>query len=369
MKKSRNEYKKNHTIIDWINSVSTKPKPALNNSKKIEQPDFIINNNINNNNEFIPWVEKYRPNDFKDIILSDINRIFFKNIIEKNHFPHLLLYGPPGIGKTTAAISLINEYQKKYSQTNKYNVMHLNASDERGVDTIRIQINQFVNSMNLFESGVKLIILDEVDYMTITAQKALKTLIQSCRDNVKFCIICNYISKIDESLKNEFINIRFNQLPQDYTLNFIKKIAIAESVDIDNDTILSIQKIYETDIRSTINFIQLNRALKQEEWKFKILNDEVFQYIHSLMLNYNAEKDEGSNSMDTIIEVIHNTLIRYNIDNFTFIQKYFKYIIKNHTDLITEEFLTVVSHVIHDSGNIKTADLNRYVIHQISKLL
>jgi replication factor C subunit 3/5 len=235
--------------------------------------------------------------------------------------------------------------------------MHLNASDERGVDTIRIQINQFVNSMNLFESGIKLIILDEVDYMTITAQKALKTLIQSCRDNVKFCIICNYISKIDESLKNEFINIRFNQLPQDYTLNFIKKIAIAESVDIDDDTILAIQKIYETDIRSTINFIQLNRALKQE-WKFKILNDEVFQYIHSLMLNYDAEKDADNRSMDTIIEVMHNTLVRYNIDNFTFIQKYFKYIIKNHTDLVTDEFLTVVSNVIHDSSNINTTDLN-----------
>jgi hypothetical protein len=139
-------------------------------------------------------------------------------------------------------------------------------------------------------------------------------------------------------------------------------------VDIDDDTILAIQKIYETDIRSTINFIQLNRALKQEEWKFKILNDEVFQYIHSLMLNYDAEKDADNRSMDTIIEVMHNTLVRYNIDNFTFIQKYFKYIIKNHTDLVTDEFLTVVSNVIHDSSNINTTDLNRYVIHNLSKL-
>jgi DNA polymerase III delta prime subunit len=102
-------------------------------------------------------------------------------------------------------------------------------------------------------------------------------LIQSCRDNVKFCIICNYISKIDEP-ENEFINIRFNQLPQDYTLNFIKNSNSGiRGYRRRHDTI---QKIYETDIRSTINFIQLNRALKQEEWKFKILNDEVFQYIH-----------------------------------------------------------------------------------------
>jgi replication-associated recombination protein RarA len=67
----------------------------------------------------IPWVEKYRPNQFDDIVLSNINRTIFKNIIEKNYFPNLLFYGPPGTGKTTTIINLINEYQKKHNQSHR----------------------------------------------------------------------------------------------------------------------------------------------------------------------------------------------------------------------------------------------------------
>ena len=80
-------------------------------------------------------------------------------------------------------------------------MIHLNASDERGIDIIRNQIHSFVRTMNLFESGFKFVILDEVDYMTRSAQQALKCLIQEYNDNVKYCLICNYISKIDESLQ------------------------------------------------------------------------------------------------------------------------------------------------------------------------
>jgi Cdc6-like AAA superfamily ATPase len=110
--KSRNEDKKNHTIIDWINSVSTKPKSASNHSKKIEQPDFIINSNFNT---IIPLSRGLRNIDqtILKILYSRTSIAFFSKHYRKEPFPHLLLYGPPGIGKTTAAISLINEYQQK----------------------------------------------------------------------------------------------------------------------------------------------------------------------------------------------------------------------------------------------------------------
>jgi DNA polymerase III delta prime subunit len=101
-------------------------------------------------------------------------------------------------------------------------VIHLNASDERGIDIIRNQIYQFVKSNNFFDVGLKFVILDEVDYMTKNAQQALKFLLQNSFYNVRFCLICNYISKIDESLKNEFICVRFNQLPKEDIFNFIK---------------------------------------------------------------------------------------------------------------------------------------------------
>ena len=126
----------------------------------------------------IPWVEYYRPTDFNDIVLDEINKEMLKNIIEKSYFPNLLLYGPPGTGKTTTIVNLINAYQNKLGFKNKDLITHLNASDERGIDIIRNQISFFVNSKPLFHNGMKFVILDEVDYMTKNAQQALRYLLK-----------------------------------------------------------------------------------------------------------------------------------------------------------------------------------------------
>ena len=109
---------------------------------------------------------------------------------------------------------------------NKDLIIHLNASDERGIDIIRNQINYFVNSKPLFHIGMKFVILDEVDYMTKTAQIALRYLLNNYNNNynVRFCLICNYISRIDESLQTEFVRMRFNQLPETDIIKFIQKI-------------------------------------------------------------------------------------------------------------------------------------------------
>ncbi len=80
----------------------------------------------------IPYVEKYRPVKFEDIVLDPINKKILKNIIETAYFPNLLFYGPPGTGKTTTIINLVNSYQERLNQKNKELMIHLNASDERG---------------------------------------------------------------------------------------------------------------------------------------------------------------------------------------------------------------------------------------------
>ena len=183
-------------------------------------------------NNFTPWVEKYRPIHFENIVLDKYNKIIMENIINKQNFPHLLLYGPPGTGKTTTIINLVNAYQEKYGKKKKELMIHLNASDERGIDIIRNQIYQFVNSKTLFNTGTKFIILDEVDYMTKNAQYALKYLLQTySNNNIRFCLICNYISRIDESLQNEFIRLRFNQLPKNDIIIFLKKICKSSRIN------------------------------------------------------------------------------------------------------------------------------------------
>ena len=171
--------------------------------------------------EYIPWVEKYRPNGFESIVLDNNNKIILSNIIDKKYTPNLLFYGPPGTGKTTTIINLINNLHNSYGNINKELMIHLNASDERGIDIIRNQINIFVNSKTLFNKGIKFVILDEVDYMTKNAQFALKYLLQDYPENIRFCLICNYISKIDHSLQSEFVKLHFNQLPKDKIFDFL----------------------------------------------------------------------------------------------------------------------------------------------------
>uniref|UniRef100_A0A6C0LHB0 AAA+ ATPase domain-containing protein n=1 Tax=viral metagenome TaxID=1070528 RepID=A0A6C0LHB0_9ZZZZ len=190
-----------------------------------------------------------------DIILNNINKTIINNIIKNQSYPNLLLYGPPGTGKTTTVINLVKKIQ---NSSNKSLLLHLNASDERGIDTIRNQITRFINSKPLFSSGIKFIILDEVDYMTKSAQLALKYLLQQYNNKAVFCLMCNYISKIESTLKSEFIELKFNKLPKENIVLFLKEIARKEQISINDDDIHQLQELFDSDIRSMINYLQLN---------------------------------------------------------------------------------------------------------------
>lgn len=281
----------------------------------------------------IPWVEKYRPSNFTDIVLDPKNRTIFENIIEKNYFPNLIFYGPPGTGKTTTIINLINAYQKKNDQVSRTTVIHLNASDERGIDIIRNQIYQFVKSKNLFEKGTKFVILDEVDYMTKNAQQALKYLLQSSQ-NVRFCLICNYISKIDESLKNEFIAIRFNQLPPLDIKKFIRNVADNENISLTDDMIQTIQSLYQSDIRSMINFIQLSL----HDTNMKIITDTIYMTIWDMIYNGKDSKE--------IILYIHEISIQYNTDKRNILKNLFNYLVRKSPERITPKILNIGENII-----------------------
>lgn len=287
----------------------------------------------------IPWVEKYRPTQFENIVLDPVNRELFEKIIEKNEFPNLLFYGPPGTGKTTTIINLIQQYQRTYGKINKGNVIHLNASDERGIDIIRNQIYSFVKSNNLFETGFKFVILDEVDYMTKNAQQALKYLLQTTTTKVRFCLICNYISKIDEPLKNEFIGVRFNQLPQKDIIQFIETIIQKENITISTEDINTIQLMYKSDIRSMINFLQLNQNFNLNEWKKNILNPSILNELHNMFCKKEKQID--------IIKKINNISAHYNIDKKHLLQCYLNHIVRCKLVPITLELINIIKKTIH----------------------
>jgi replication factor C subunit 3/5 len=210
-------------------------------------------------NDYLPWVEKYRPDNLEDIVLSKYNKATLINMIKQKYIPNMLLYGPPGTGKTTTVINLIKNYQKLNNELNQGLLIHLNASDERGIDIIRNQIQVFVNSNGLFKKGIKFVVLDEVDYMTKNAQQALKQLIQEYNESVRYFLICNYISKVDQSLQQEFILMRFSQLPKEDILIYLNMIIDKENIKISNKVLNYIINNFNYDIRSMINYLQANQ--------------------------------------------------------------------------------------------------------------
>ena len=302
-----------------------------------------------------PWVEKYRPTNFDDIVLEPLNRILLENIVSQNNFPNLLFYGPPGTGKTTTIINLIDKYQQHYNQKRKGLKIHLNASDDRGIDVIRNQINQFVNTKTLFGTGIKFVILDEVDYMTKNAQQALRYLIQQYSKNIRFCLICNYISRIDTALQNEFIRLRFCQLPKKDTYKFLDKIVKKEKLNIEPSQIKGIQLRFKSDIRSMINYLQSNHnnigVIKN------ILTNKVLDKLIKSLKNKKKKKKD----------LIENLCKKYNIQRKQFLIRFVSYLITNKPEIINEKFLTSLQYIVHNN-NVKEGYLIQYLLEELELL-
>ena len=305
---------------------------------------------------YSPWCEKYRPQQLEKIVLDPINRTLFQRVLETKQFPNLLFYGPPGTGKTTSAENIIQSYQERYYKKNKETIIHLNASDERGIEVIRSQIYQFVKTQNMFEKGLKFVILDEVDYMTKNAQQALKNLLQSCSPHIRFILICNYICKIEESLKNEFICIRFNQLPQSEMIQFIEHITKAENISIETKNIKRIQEMFHSDIRSMINFIQLHQG-NMDEYLF---HDYLFENLHQVFMKCGSQKE-----YDNIFQWFEeNHIVSKTMDVNTWIKYFFRYMIRHNIDFINSTFLNIAETIIH-MNDVNVNILVSYFIHQM----
>ena len=301
-----------------------------------------------------PWVEKYRPKKFDDIVLDDNNKTIFNNILKKKYFPNLLLYGPPGTGKTTTIINLINKYQELEGCKNKDLIIHLNASDDRGVDIVRNQINQFVNTKTLFNTGIKFIILDEVDYMTKNAQCALRYLIQQYSDNIRFCLICNYISRIDTALQNEFVRLKFCNLPKKQINTFLKKIVIQEQININDNQIKSIQNTFNSDMRSMINYLQSNTNVIFDN-NFKIISETFWETL----INDYFKKQQ---SIKIIKEHIEESCDLYNTRVKNFIVNFITYIIHSKEYTLNKDWLNKCQTVLHYIESNKNSYILNYFI-------
>jgi len=177
-----------------------------------------------------------------------------------------------------------------------------------------------------------------VDYMTKNAQQALRYLIQKYSNNIRFCLICNYISRIDTALQNEFIRLRFCQLPSNDISKFLNQIIVKEELNITNEQLKAIQKSFKSDIRSMINYIQANHKQFSESTEYTHITNDLWEKLIEKI----KTEDEG-----VVIDYIYTISAKYNVDKVDLLHEFINYLIKTKDYALKEEWISKFRFIIH----------------------
>lgn len=236
--------------------------------EKVQDPS--TNNNL-------PWIEKYRPTTLDEVSGHDSVIKTIRKFVDSGKIPHMLMYGPPGTGKTSTIQAIAREiYGKNY----KNMVLELNASDDRGIDVVREQIKTFASTRQIFSKGFKLIILDECDAMTNSAQNALRRVIEKYTTHTRFCILANYAHKITPAVQSRCTKFRFSPLPQESIKSRIRHVIECENVNLTPEAFSSLLVLSKGDMRRALNVLQACHASVDDEGQ-QITDDMVYDCIGS----------------------------------------------------------------------------------------
>lgn len=272
----------------------------------------------------LPWVEKYRPQNINQIISHKEIVLSLMEFISKKTLPHLLFFGPSGVGKTSIIKCCANEIYGPYVDCM---ILQLNASNERGIETVRTKIKNFVSNKNSIflpqeiRDIFKLVILDEIDSMTVEAQGMLKQSIEKNSATTRFCLICNDIDKINIALQSRCALYRFAPLNFVDSKKRLEDICKIENIKYDKNAIDAIINISKGDMRMAINTLQhvkLTIAKKiTVDNIYKISGHctlEIIMEIFNRLINLTTRQDSLKKCIDEITEiVVNNNVTMFNL--------------------------------------------------------
>jgi len=246
------------------------------------------------------WVEKYRPDTLNGYLGNESFTEALSEWIDKNNFPNLLLYGSPGTGKTTAAKLVVKNINCDF--------LYLNCSDENGIDVIRDKVKQFASGATF--KPLKVVILDEADFLTINAQAALRNIIETFSLNTRFIFTCNYVERIIDALQSRLTSFHLSVADIKIVAKHLVGILDAENVKYDKQDIVTIVKKTYPDLRRAINILQSNSV------KGKLTLSEVIDgnYIEQVI-------DELKSKKKTAFNNIRQIVTNNNINDFTGLYK------------------------------------------------
>jgi len=209
---------------------------------------------------FEMWAEKYRPKSLDEMINQKEIVERLKNFVESKNVPHCIFAGPPGTGKTTAALCLARDL---YGDGYREFIMELNASDERGINVVRDTVKTFARVRSVGDIPFRIMILDEADNMTADAQQALRRTMERYTETCRFILCANYSGKIIEPIQSRCAPFRFTFLPREEHDKYLQFIAEQENVILLREGLDAIFEVCGGDLRKAINTLQAAASLNK----------------------------------------------------------------------------------------------------------